>query len=168
MKAKATLLHFLLILVFSSTVLVESTGYARNISSQKARELSLFENYNKYPKKYGANIQLGYHYLVLGKYENSLFHYRKAAKAKPKDYSAFLGVADAYSFLGKYKKSIKIYKYLKEAYPKAKWGYLHLARLYIYLKNYSLAYAISREGLLKVVDRAELGKINIYAKKMMN
>lgn len=169
MKDKVNLLHFLLILAFSLIgALGQSNLYAENLNStQKHREL-LVEEYNRTPNEYEPNIKLGYLYLVTGKYENSLFHYRLALKARSGDYSAMLGIGDAYSFLGKYRKSIKIYSYLRKVHSEKMWAYLHLGRLYLYLKDYSRALSVISEGILNCQNQDELIRLQVYINKVQN
>ena len=52
----------------------------------------LMEIYKAYPNGYTVNLRLGWLYYLMGKYENSVYHYRKAEKAIPTSLEAKLGL----------------------------------------------------------------------------
>jgi len=49
--------------------------------------------YKAYPHGYTINLRLGWLYYLWGKYENSIFHYRKAIAAIPSSIEAKLGLS---------------------------------------------------------------------------
>jgi len=90
--------------------------------------------YKEYPNAYTVNLRLGWLYYLWGKYENSIYHYRKAVSAIPSSAEAKLGLSLPLMAQGKWKDvEILMYQVIASDY-------------YNYYGNLRLSTALERQG----------------------
>jgi tetratricopeptide (TPR) repeat protein len=71
----------------------EKSYFYERIGDYKDAIRVLMPVYKEYPLGYTINLRLGWLYYLWGKYENSIFHYRRAVSAIPTSAEAKLGLS---------------------------------------------------------------------------
>ena len=95
------MVRFLLLipfLVFSLTYQEIAKAYKESYLYEKIGDYKnairvLMPIYKAYPNGYTINLRLGWLYYLWGKYDNSIFHYKKADKAIPTSVESKLGLS---------------------------------------------------------------------------
>ena len=95
------MVRFLLLipfLVFSLTYQEIAKAYKESYLYEKIGDYKnairvLIPIYKVYPNSYTINLRLGWLYYLWGKYDNSIFHYKKADKAIPTSVESKLGLS---------------------------------------------------------------------------
>jgi len=85
-------------LVFSLTYEEIAKAYKQSYLYEKIGDYKdairvLMPIYNSYPNGYTVNLRLGWLYYLMGKYENSIFHYKRADRAIPTSVESKLGLS---------------------------------------------------------------------------
>jgi len=111
---------------------------------------ALMSIYEAYPNGYTVNLRLGWLYYLWGKYENSIYHYKKAVKAIPTSVEAKLGLSLPLMAQQKWNEAENIlYQVLKIDY-------------YNYYGNLRLCLVLEGEKKYPLVESIALKMLAIY------
>ena len=106
--------------------------------------------YNAYPDSYTVNLRLGWLYYLMGKYANSVYHYKKADSAIPSSVESKLGLSLPLIAQERWGEAEQVlYRVLAIDY-------------YNYYGNLRLAKVLGEEGKYKQQIAVALKMLNIY------
>lgn len=103
-------------------------------------------------QEYFSNMELGYHYLAEGNYEEAVISFEAAMEIKPRSPEPYVGIGDAHTGMERYEDARDDYSTAIELDPSIAEAYLGLCNAYIELGMTDEAIRMLEEGLQATND----------------
>ena len=116
--------------------------------------VALFLVNRRQEQEYREQMELGYHYLEQGNYEEAILAFNAALDIRPRRGEAYVGLGDAYTGLGSYDEALESYEQALSLDSSLTGAYLGLANTYLELGDIDAAIAALEEGLGATQDEA--------------